>query len=109
MGPPGLAFEARELLWRPAMMRGLFKGSGDPDQDRLAERPAEEIDRDRQLDRLRTDQIACSLAAIGSAHGGAIVDLLGEAGWHRNGGKAAIRAQAPGQRTATIAGPAAPS
>src|SRR5258706_8900593 len=88
-----LAGQTREILGRPAMMRRLLIGRGDADQDRLAVRPAEEIDRDRQRDGFGPDQLARLFAAIRSAYHGAIIDLAREACGHRDGGQTRIGAE----------------
>src|SRR5262249_6482554 len=71
-----LARQRPEILRRAAMFCRLLICRRNPEQHRLAKRASEEIDRYRQLDRFRRQQIARSLTAVGAAHHRAVVDLL---------------------------------
>ena len=66
------------------MFRRLLIRRRDAEQHRLAKSTAEKIDRYGQSDRLRRQQIARSLAAIGAANRRAIVDLLDVPGGYDN-------------------------
>src|SRR5215468_11544129 len=70
-----LARQRPEILRRAAMFCRLLICRRDPEQHRLAKRASEEIDRYRQLDRFRRQQIARSLTAVGAAHHRAVVAI----------------------------------
>src|SRR2546430_4978537 len=93
-----LARQRPEILRRAAMFCRLLICRRDPEQYRLAKRASEEIDRYRQLDRLRRQQIARSLTAVGAAHHRAVVDLLDETGRHGDRRIAGIGTEARSQR-----------
>src|SRR5258706_7582064 len=97
-----LARQTREILGRPAMMRRLLIGGGDADQHRLAVSPAEEIDRDRQRDRFRSDKLSRLFAAVRPPHHRAIIDLARESGGYCNRRQTRIGAETRCERRAQI-------
>jgi hypothetical protein len=87
------------------MGRRVLISGRDADQHRLAEASTEEIDRNRQRHRLRSDKIACPLAAVGRWDGRTIVDFAGESGGYYDNRQAAIRAESRSQRIPDVDDP----
>src|SRR5215813_6746939 len=100
-----LYYESAGLL-RPARRgSGAYRVYGEKDVVRLRQVRAyreAEIDRDRQLDGLGTDEISGALATALPTHGCPVVNFLGESRRHGDGRQATIRTEAPCQRRAYV-------